>query len=426
MRVLKRFPNQQLSPNGDRMFTSKRCLAAVILPIVLISLQGCTYNGQIKERALVNSSVVGQKSSVGITLIDSKDGISNPKFSVGAFTFNYDLKDSYFDGAKEALNSLYSKVDVANTPTPSNPYYAVPYFDFRQTRSSGLSAGLEIRSRIDLFDTDTKQLIKSFTSQKEVDYNVPGSAQALGALTGLTLFVILPVTMPVALNIDGNHGKDLIEASIKESFGSLKTELASSARILANKSSVEDCFARLAHDSSLSAISDKVALDGVNAQTFGMLANTSKPTAAEKEAIQRYADESSKCFDDAERLRVNVGTPPSLNALYNATKTARTNLLVLLYNGAINYGEFARKRQEVSDAFDMAYAQITTELAKQSAEANARAEQLAIEAQRNNIAEIQARAAETQTRLMGIQMLTPRTTTTTCTPGIGDIRCTTR
>jgi succinate dehydrogenase/fumarate reductase flavoprotein subunit len=113
----------------------------------------------------------------------------------------------------------------------------------------------------------------------------------------------------------------------------------------------------------------------------------------------------ARCYAGVDAFNARAGVPISLLALYGSTKTASDNLLVLLYNGAITYGEFAKKRQDIHDASVTAEAQINEELAKQSADAQARASQLAMQAQQTNLAEIQTRQMQTQTQLMGLQTI---------------------
>ena len=105
--------------------------------------------------------------------------------------------------------------------------------------------------------------------------------------------------------------------------------------------------------------------------------------------------------------RWNVPAP--LKALVGETTTASQNLRVLLYSGGVTYGEYAKRRRDILDAFLSVQAKIENELAEQSAGAQARASLLAMEAQRTNLAQIQARQMEVQTLLMGLQTVNQAT-----------------
>lgn len=163
-------------------------------------------------------------------------------------------------------------------------------------------------------------------------------------------------------------------------------------------SSTNSCFTDILKNPQVQLISHKVALANVTDQTFDMLTNKDKATEDEKVAIKEWSRLIDDCRKKESKQYSFQTMPPTLYALYRSGQTAMDNSRVMLYNGEITYGQFAQIRKNVADNGEMASAQIKMELAKQSADSEARAQQLALQAEQVNLAAI-------QTHMMGVQTM---------------------
>jgi hypothetical protein len=423
----------------------KKLLSLIAFAMSLI-IGGCSYNGTIKDSVPMSSSMLGTPSAQGVTLIDNRDDIQNPVFKHGVATLSYDIKDSLMNVARNALKTSYSRVDISKTPIASNPVYAIPRFDVAAASGNDITTGLTSSARIDLYDTNSKQLITSVTANKNSQYTRPGSLDTLQTLTILTAFVATPFTMPAAVNIAGNTVSDLIKDNEKGLSSALGTELASRQNIATNKAASESCHVALAKDPSMRVLDGKVSLLGVKDQTFDMLASTKKPNAEEKEALRIWGASLDRCEAEDARMFRSMHAPKEIVSLFDSVKTEKSNLVISLYNGEITYGEFARKRRENSSAFDAALAKTLSDLERQARDSADRRRLLAFEEERTSIARAQANAAESmafQSMISNIQQANsnmiqqqainrPNTQPvyrapvhTTCTPGFGSVNCTT-
>jgi hypothetical protein len=150
---------------------------------------------------------------------------------------------------KDTLNIIYDQVETGPEASPTSQLIAVPYFD-----ATFSGAGIDTISRIDILDGISKKLIKSYQAKQHSYYVSPPSAQALGLLTGFTLFALTPITLPIAMDIKGDYGRDLLEKAIHESLSSIKTELTQDEKINGEKSEIQACFNKLATEPSLTII----------------------------------------------------------------------------------------------------------------------------------------------------------------------------
>lgn len=107
-----------------------------------------------------------------------------------------------------------------------------------------------------------------------------------------------------------------------------------------------DCFDALENDIELQVIRDKVALVGSGGQTFGMLSNENYPTSDEKPVIYKWAIKREQCVNS--RPLSNDPVEQIQREAFNAGQS----LILDLYKGAITYGQFASRRQEIKKLSD--------------------------------------------------------------------------
>jgi len=374
--------------------------AAVFTAVAGLWLSGCTYHGPLRSSHLTGQQTLPGKNETTVTLSNEMSGVNDIAYTVYLVTFVYYTKDAYLNAAKSTLESAYGHVDVGSEVSPTSKLLAVPYLKATTISTTNTSAELEVVSGIDIFRGPGGKPIRSYRSSQHVTWVEPGSAMALGFVTGLSLLILAPITLPIALQIEGNHGRDLIEHAVNDSLSTMGTQIAQDETRDQKRNEdiakVEACFQSAAADPSLASISGLVALDDVRNQTFDMLASTKIPTEQERIAIKGWNELIAPCYAELEDFLDRWNIPAPMRALIGETKTASQNLRVLLYRGALSYGDYALKRQQLRDAFVTAEAKIETELAEQSAEAQARANTLAMQAQQTNLAAI-------QTQLIGLQ-----------------------
>jgi len=141
------------------------------------------------------------------------------------------------------------------------------------------------------------------------------------------------------------------------------------------------CMARLAGDASLHALAQKTPLAAIKTVTLPMLADTSKPDAADKLLLEQWNAQLKACYALGQAFREHTVTPES-KAILDAQQHALIALVAQLYAGALSYGEFNRGRQESYDQFaGQASASAQKMFDTRSAIAQ-RAQQAAMDAQR--------------------------------------------
>jgi hypothetical protein len=347
---------------------------------VVSNLASCTWVDEQKIDSLVYEEYTKGSSPLRITLIDDKAHIKNPVIELYNINLDYDLKDAYFTGIKTMLASIFSGVDINASPVESNEFYAIPYFDYVTDYSGKYNAAFKAVMRVDIFESDTRALVKSYKITDRVDFQSPPYASTLGMLNTFLFYSISPVTMPIAAGMDGEYGRGLIEATIKNSLDDIRSEINNDTDFILDKSSMVKCYSVLRSDASISNIAAKMAIGAPRDESLSMLSDDNKPTSDEVKEIRIYREKASQCWEEANQFYSHSYVSRALKELHEETKAAYTNLLTLLENQAITYGEFARMRQSIADASDTASRNINIELSKETAPHDWKALQIAMEA----------------------------------------------
>ncbi len=140
------------------------------------------------------------------------------------------------------------------------------------------------------------------------------------------------------------------------------------------------CKAKLKDDPQLDAIKDKIALDNADNATFAMLANDSTPTENEKQAIALFAskrDHCNKLFAAAQVYYPNDPTTP----LFRTVLDTVNQVTMSLYKGQLSYGDYERILKKNNSLYQEGRLKIINEAKAQNAEANEKAQRLALEQQ---------------------------------------------
>ncbi len=122
------------------------------------------------------------------------------------------------------------------------------------------------------------------------------------------------------------------------------------------------CINALDYDSTLQPISDKVSLTGKTDRLFSMLANESYPTSNEKEVILAWVIKRERCVSD-NPLPVNIVTHIPREGM-NAVQS----LSLELYKGAMTYGQFAKKLQDIRAAMEASREDIMRQYQRQQSQ----------------------------------------------------------
>lgn len=126
---------------------------------------------------------------------------------------------------------------------------------------------------------------------------------------------------------------------------------------LAQGNPVKQCFTELENNSELQPLKNKVKLGFAKDQSIQMLANKEKPNAKDRALLLKWDEMRNECMTPYLAWLQN-NTSPAIVALSKGSISSFKSSLAALYAGDITYGEFAKRRQEISDKVDTEMAKI--------------------------------------------------------------------
>jgi hypothetical protein len=204
------------------------------------------------------------------------------------------------------------------------------------------------------------------------------------------------------------------------------------------------CVKALASDSRFAQISSKLPLQDVNSVSFNMLADQSKPTTQEQEAIAEWFDRRESCWK-ANETAIRTEWPPEIVQVASEGSSGFKAIGVDLYNRKLTYGEANRRIEELGNSIKARVIPIVKQYQAEIAAQKAAADQQAANrqeaaarqaSQQEAYAHAQAnqeqalRRQRTQLFLNYLQATRPaampHTYTTNCSGSDNSINCTTR
>lgn len=152
---------------------------------------------------------------------------------------------------------------------------------------------------------------------------------------------------------------------------------------------VKACYEALSKDSALLPLGSKVALASTSEQNFSMLTNASKPTKVEQALILVWGTKQEECIRLQKKANEAQRVAPQVRTLLETYATTQQSLIAQLYLGKLTYADFAAKRQGIANTTNEAIVNVQGVLAKQEADAQAKADQIALQADQNMILALQ-------------------------------------
>jgi hypothetical protein len=123
------------------------------------------------------------------------------------------------------------------------------------------------------------------------------------------------------------------------------------------------CVANLSGDPEFAALGTKIPLFNAYSATPAMLADASKPSAAERGVIELWVARRDGCYERGRAWRAN-NLGPQFVALSEQGQSSFGALAAELYTGRITYGEFSTRRIALAQGNDQAWEAATNAMPK--------------------------------------------------------------
>ena len=195
----------------------------LLLFLFLISsaLSACSYNGQILIQNDTSPTSLkgkyGMKAAIAIAPHQKNEVVSVPVFWTRVEINSY---PNLYHALRERLQRVFSDVEIVDEQDVNVKNYDVLIntklsLDFHKQLFAGVfdesfkTVGYDLKNGQELFRT---------SSQRSVDYSPPTGALLAGFVTGATLFLASPITIPLANNSIGSYAEETLSGMISKSL----------------------------------------------------------------------------------------------------------------------------------------------------------------------------------------------------------------
>lgn len=206
-----------------------RLLATINAIFLLVFLSGCAYKGAL-EPGFYNRNSISEKKIDATLVIDTTAQSIQPVRTTGGMgdTYEIHLSEAFYDGVAESLKGVFKEVKLTTTPSRDGYDYLVsPTVEvdrFSKDNWTG-EQRFKLSVRYDFYRLNQSNPFNTFSDKQKVVVTPSSETQVLSFLTGASLFLLSPITIPAAVQAGGAHGEELLENGLKESLDEISAKV---------------------------------------------------------------------------------------------------------------------------------------------------------------------------------------------------------
>lgn len=208
-------------------------LAVFILPL---GIMACTFHGDLREdfHQPPISSEQGQKLPLrAILLVEAQNIQASGAFGVGV---DIALRQGITKAVQSELATVFEEVTLADATRGGSKGDIIVRAKFRNKVLVNTMAGTadtKWELEFDFRESLSKAPVSKLLLKEQTHYSPSGRMYLASVITGLCMFVCLPLTAPWMANIAGDDTLELIEGAISEELRKLPAAIRDDHKILA-------------------------------------------------------------------------------------------------------------------------------------------------------------------------------------------------
>lgn len=200
-----------------------RLATCLVSSLVLVS---CTYNAQLEPVLIADSSATlaqnARKIPASVALIASED-LRNFMFTEkgGSHGVEINIGEAIVSTYSQQLGQIFDTVQVADSARAAGNTDLLARLSVGWRQVPGYYSYV-FDSELSLYDRETRVKISSYQDSRQVNYSDPASVTGLSVLTGASLFLLSPVTIPLTTQAVGWKAESLLADAVGGSARSIK------------------------------------------------------------------------------------------------------------------------------------------------------------------------------------------------------------
>ena len=194
----------------------------LLASLMLLLVTSCAYHGSLKKDFYKSSPFHIGKIPLSVAIDDSGRRITTVQATGGlGDSYHINAKDGLVTATKKALETIFEKVKILDSGSNNGINFIVEPSLKVNLVSKSLGSGRQVFvSELCLIFRDPKNgsVVANYCDKRSIEIAPSSSTNALSFLTGFSLFILSPITIPAIAQIEGKHGVSLLEQALAKSI----------------------------------------------------------------------------------------------------------------------------------------------------------------------------------------------------------------
>lgn len=208
----------------------------ILAVLAAMSLSGCAFHGVVPARPFT-SGEQGERVPANVAYREKSSEVRPLHVAQGPTTYEIDLGDALDAALLSMLRSSFTAVSTQNDP--GIELIVSPAFQARVKHLDGMgNAFIEATLHLTVVDARTRHVQARYAAERNISYSPPASATALQILTGASLFVLAPITIPAMVQLAGNEAVNRAEKVVPVLVADIQRQMLADRVVLARTRSI--------------------------------------------------------------------------------------------------------------------------------------------------------------------------------------------
>lgn len=204
--------------------------------VILIFLTGCSYTGYLNKGFHETSNQITNKIYLSAALLNTQE-LQDLRFQeyTGGYTYTFYINPAFNEELAKELENVFSHIQILSTSRELEKFniQIVPSISYEYVDGTAWRAQYRYRLTLNVIVKDIKfdSTIESFKDVQDVILSPSASISFLSILTGASLLILSPITIPISTQISGDNAVNSIEKSLSRSIKNISYQIANSPKI---------------------------------------------------------------------------------------------------------------------------------------------------------------------------------------------------
>lgn len=174
--------------------------------LFLLFIVGCSYNGNFEKGFHVPDKPLTNKINLSAALVNTQE-LKDYRIQeyTGGFTYTFYINPAFNEELVNELRNVFSKVQMIETTRELDKFdvQVIPILNYEYIEGTAWNAQYRYRFSIvwDIKDAKSNMSIEKFKDARDVIISPTVGTTLLSILTGLSLFTLAPITIPLGENL---------------------------------------------------------------------------------------------------------------------------------------------------------------------------------------------------------------------------------